>query len=327
MSSDTDRSVSRAPRGRYAPSPTGELHVGNAATALAAWLSVRSRGGSLVMRVEDLDRNRVRDGLTERILGDLSWLGLDWDEGPDRGGPHEPYEQWPRRRCYTAAFERLERAGQVYPCFCSRRDIAAAASAPQEPGDELRYPGTCRGLDPAEAEERAAAGARHAWRFRVGPDDRPSFVDLVHGRRESPAPPGDFVVYRADGVPAYQLAVVVDDAEMRIDEVVRGDDLLPSTARQLLLYDALALTPPSFAHVPLLLGTDGVRLSKRHRGVTIAELREAGLDRERIIGRLAWVLGLRTEPAPRPAAALVETFDWSQVVRAPNGVVIDPAGW
>jgi len=146
------------PRGRYAPSPTGELHLGNASSALLAWLSIRARGGSFVMRMEDLDRNRVRPHLAQQILDDLTWLGIDWDEGPDLGGPHAPYEQWQRLPSYTAAFERLRRAGRLYPCFCSRRDIAAAASAPQAPGDELRYPGTCRELDPGGADARPPGG-------------------------------------------------------------------------------------------------------------------------------------------------------------------------
>ncbi len=267
-------------RGRYAPSPTGEIHLGNASSALLAWLSVRSAGGTLVMRMEDLDRNRVGPGLAERILDDLRWLGLDWDEGPDCGGAHRPYEQWARLERYRAAFERLRGAGRLYPCFCSRRDIAAAASAPQSPGDELRYPGTCRGIEREQARQRIETGARHAWRFRVDPASRPSFDDLVHGPwgHDQTDSPGDFVVFRTDGVPAYQLAVVVDDAEMRIGEVVRGDDLLPSTARQLLLFDALGHPPPRFGHVPLLLGPDGVRLSKRHEGTTLREQNIPRLD-------------------------------------------------
>ena len=305
------------------------MHLGNASSALLAWLSIRSRGGSFVMRMEDLDRNRVEPGLAGRILDDLAWLGIDWDEGPDVGGPFAPYEQWVRRERYAAAFERLKGAGLLYPCFCSRKEIAAAASAPQSPGDELRYPGTCRGIDPGEALRRVESGARHAWRLRVAAGDRPVFDDKVRGPwgTDQPLPPGDFVVFRSDGVPAYQLAVVVDDAEMGIDEVVRGDDLLPSTARQILLYRGLGWEPPAFGHVPLLLGTDGVRLSKRHRGTTLRELREAGLGPEQIVGRLAWTVGLRPGPDPVSAADLVDGFALEQVAPAPDGIVVDPSRW
>jgi glutamyl-tRNA synthetase len=316
-------------RGRYAPSPTGELHLGNASSALLAWLSVRARGGTFVMRVEDLDRNRVRPGLAEQILEDLQWLGLDWDEGPDQGGPHSPYEQWARLDRYAAAFARLRKAGRTYPCFCSRKDVAAAASAPQAPGDEVRYPGTCRDLDVEEGERRIAEGARHAWRFRVDPGPPPAFTDLIHGPygHDGAPPPGDFVVFRADGVPAYQLAVVVDDAAMEITEVVRGDDLLPSTVKQLLLFEALGLEPPAFAHVPLLLGPDGVRLSKRHRGVTMRELRAHGVTAQEIVGRLAHVLGLSRRPEALEARQLIASFSIERIHPAPRGIEIYPASW
>ncbi|HEX4824514.1 MAG TPA: tRNA glutamyl-Q(34) synthetase GluQRS [Candidatus Polarisedimenticolaceae bacterium] len=288
-------------RGRYAPSPTGRIHLGNASTALVSWLSVRARGGTYVMRIEDLDSPRVVPGALDALLGDLAWLGLDWDEGP--------YVQSDRRPVYDAAFETLRREGHVYPCFCSRRDIQAAASAPQVPGDEVVYPETCRAVDPAVAAARIARGDAHAFRFRVD-GDPPGFDDRVAGRFDPPPGSiGDFVVRRADGVPAYQLAVVADDAAMEIDEVVRARDLLASTSRQLLIYDALGRVPPSFAHVPLLLGPDGVRLSKRHHGVTLAELREAGVSAEAIVGRLAHLLGLRKTEAPVEARALADGFD------------------
>lgn len=315
-----------APSGRYAPSPTGELHLGNASSAIVAWLSIRGRGGRFVMRMEDLDQNRSRPELAQEILGDLRWLGLDWDEGPDRGGPHAPYDQWLRLDRHRRAFDRLAAAGRVYPCFCSRKDIAAAASAPQAPGDEVRYPGTCRELDADRARERIERGERCAWRMRVGRDERPVFRDLVcgdWGGGES-EPPGDFVVFRADGVPAYQLAVVVDDAEMGIDEVVRGNDLLPSTVRQLLLYHALGWPAPSFGHAPLLLGEDGIRLSKRHRGVTIRELRESGLGAERIVGWLARLLGLRERAEPVPVAELIDGFRLDQLGGLPRSLRVAP---
>jgi len=314
------------PRGRYAPSPTGELHVGNASTALVAWLSVRARGGSFLLRLEDLDRGRARPELARRILDDLAWLGLDWDEGPDRGGPYAPYDQGSRFDRYQRAFERLSEAGLTYACFCSRRDVAAAAHAPQGAGEEVPYPGTCRSLDPSIASGRIASGARHSWRFRA--TERPVFTDLVRGPYgEHASEPGDFVVYRADGVAAYQLAVVVDDAAMRITEVVRGDDLLPSTLKQLMLYHALRLDPPVFAHVPLLLGPDGMRLAKRHGGATVAELRARGWAPEQVIGRLAHALGLRPDSAAVSAADLVPAFAWNSLPPAPEGIRVDPGAW
>lgn len=297
-------------RGRYAPSPTGTTHLGNASTALLAWLSVRASGGAFVLRMEDLDRARVVPGSAEGILSDLRWLGLDWEEGPDVGGPHRPYAQSERVPHYDAAFEKLRASGLVYPCFCSRKDIQSAASAPQAPGDEVRYPGTCRDLDADDALRRIASGRAHAFRFRVEPTEVPAFTDRVRGRFEAePGSIGDFVVRRADGVAAYQLAVVADDIAMEIDEVVRGADLLSSTVRQLLLYRAFDAPPPSFAHVPLILGDDGVRLSKRHQGVTLHEMREAGQIPEQIVGRLAHRHGLRATAAPVAARDLVPGFD------------------
>ncbi len=320
-------SPNTAPRGRYAPSPTGSLHLGNASTALLAWLSIRARAGSFVIRMEDLDRQRVRAGAADRILEDLEWLGLDWDEGPDRGGPHAPYEQSRRLPSYEAAFEALRESGRAYPCFCSRRDIAEAASAPQAPGEEARYPGTCRALDPEDARRRISEGKQHAWRFCVDEGEAPTFVDLVRGLRAAHDVAGDFVIRRADGVPAYQLAVVVDDAAMGITEVVRGDDLLASTPRQLLLYRALDLEPPAFGHVPLLLGADGIRLSKRHPRSSIRDLRDAGCTAETIVGRLAHLLGLAKDPSAVSGRALVEGFALRRVVSGSDGIVVDPARW
>ena len=302
-------------RGRYAPSPTGSLHLGNASTALVAWLSVRSRGGRFVLRMEDLDRPRVVSGAADRIVEDLLWLGLDWDEGP--------VAQSARGPLYDAAFDRLLAGGLVYPCFCSRRDIAAAASAPQAPGDELAYPGTCRALPEAATRERIRAGAPHAYRFRVEASALEPFEDLVRGRVvPDPDSVGDFVVRRADGVPAYQLAVVVDDIAMGIGEVVRGGDLLASTPRQILLYRALGAPVPEFAHVPLLLGEDGVRLSKRHRGVTLTEIREAGASAERVVGTIAGLLGLAPEGREMPASSLVPGFSLASIAAAPAEITV-----
>jgi glutamyl-tRNA synthetase len=306
-----------APRGRFAPSPTGPLHLGNARTALLSWLSARAAGGEYLVRVEDLDAPRVRPGAEARILEELRWLGLDWDEGPDVGGPAGPYRQSERRERFAGALERLRAAGQAYPCTCSRAEVAAAAGAPQVPGDEgPRYPGTCRDRAPDLA--RAPGGRAPAWRLRVPPGDV-QFTDGVHGpqRRDVGAEVGDFVVARADGVPAYQLAVVVDDAAMGVTEVVRGDDLLPSTARQLLLYRALGLDPPRFAHVPLVVGEDGARLAKRHGALSLGELRERGADPRAVVGLLAALSGLAPPGARARPRDLLPGFSLARVARAP----------
>jgi glutamyl-tRNA synthetase len=308
-------------RGRFAPSPTGRLHLGNARTALLAWLHARAAGGRFVMRVEDLDRGRVRPGYMEAQLDDLRWLGLDWDEGPDVGGPHAPYLQSERRADYEAALGRLDAAGLLYPCFCSRREIAAAASAPHGPADEgPRYPGRCRDRPREPGDEGRAA----ALRFRVAPG-AVGFRDLLQGdvAFDPEAETGDFVVRRKDGVAAYQLAVVVDDAAMGITHVVRGADLLPSTARQLLLFRALGLAPPEFLHVPLVLGPDGERLAKRHGAVSLAELRAAGVSPARAVGWLASTCGLAEPGEEVEAGALVPRFAVERLPR--EAAVVDDA--
>ncbi|HET9552506.1 MAG TPA: tRNA glutamyl-Q(34) synthetase GluQRS [Anaeromyxobacteraceae bacterium] len=305
-------------RGRFAPSPTGPLHLGNARTALLAWLDARARGGALLMRVEDLDGPRVRPGVEARILGELRWLGLDWDEGPDVGGPAGPYRQSELGGRYQAALGRLREAGLAYPCSCSRAEIAAAATAPHGPSDEgPRYPGTCRALAPEEVARRAE-GRRPAWRLRVEPGEV-AFDDAVHGRCafDVAAATGDFVVSRADGLAAYQLAVAVDDAAMGVTDVVRGDDLLPSTARQLLVYRALGLAAPRFAHVPLVVGEDGTRLAKRHGALSLGELRERGADPRAVVGLLGALCGLCQRGARVSPPELVAGFRLDRLPREP----------
>jgi glutamyl-tRNA synthetase len=307
-----------AVRGRFAPSPTGPLHLGNARTALISWLAARAAGGRWAMRIEDLDTARVRPALEARILEELRWLGLDWDEGPDVGGPHAPYRQSERLGDYAAALARLREAGLVYPCFCSRAEVAAAALAPHGPSDEgPRYPGTCAGLSAAEARRRSAV-RRPSWRFRAAPGPI-GFEDGVHGRCEVDvaAEVGDFVVARADGVPAYQLAVVVDDAAMAVTDVVRGDDLLSSTGRQLLLYAALGAAPPRFAHVPLVVGEDGERLAKRHGALSLGELRARGADPRAVVGLLAALSGLAAPGAQLAPGELLPGFSLARLPRAP----------
>lgn len=261
------------------------------------------------MRVEDLDEGRVREECVESQLADLRWLGLDWEEGPDVGGPHGPYRQSERRALYQEAIEHLTGQGHVYECFCSRREIAAAASAPNGPQDEgLVYPGTCR----AAREEWKAERRRNrtpALRFRV-PDRTLSFVDLLQGEQsvQLARDLGDFVIRRRDGIAAYQLAVVVDDIAMGITDVVRGADLLPSTARQLLIYEALDAPPPRWLHVPLMLGPNGERLAKRHGSITVATLRERGYTPAEVVGWLASTCGLAEAGEAVTARELVDRF-------------------
>jgi glutamyl-tRNA synthetase len=310
--------LERGVRGRFAPSPTGPLHLGNARTALVSWLAARVAGGAWLMRVEDLDGPRVRPGLEARILDELRWLGLPWEEGPDVGGPCGPYRQSERLALYRDALDRLRADARVYPCFCSRAEIAAAAQAPHGPSDEgPRYPGTCARLSSAEAARRGS-GRRPAWRFRAAPGEV-RFVDGIHGPQavDVAAEVGDFVVARADGIPAYQLAVVVDDAAMGVTDVVRGDDLLSSTGRQLQLYAALGLAAPRFAHVPLVLGEDGARLAKRHGALSLGELRDRGADPARVVGLLAESCGLAAPGGVVRPDGLVAGFSLARLPRAP----------
>jgi glutamyl-tRNA synthetase len=308
-------------RGRFAPSPTGAMHLGNARTALLAWLDARSRGGQFVMRIEDLDRARIGAGAEARLYDELAWLGLDWDEGSDVGGPFAPYRQSERSALYDAAIDHLLAAGRAFLCACSRADIARAASAPhpgEADGDEgPRYPGTCRGLSDAEVRARAAAAGRApAVRFD-GRGEKIDFVDLVHGPVPADAVDvDDFVLRRSDGTASYQLAVVVDDAAMAITHVVRGDDLLSSTPRQLALYHALELRAPAFGHVPLLLAPGGERLAKRTRPEPLGALRERGVPPERVVAAMAASAGLDAGETVTPRA-LVATFALDRLDRRP----------
>jgi len=296
--------------GRLAPSPTGAQHVGNARTYLLAWLSVRSQGGQLRLRIEDIDSPRVKPGAAQQALDDLRWLGLDWD-GPVVVQSHD-------LRPYEAALRQLRAANQVYACTCTRGDIERAASAPHAEHEGPVYPGTCahRHADQVPAQP-------HAWRFRL-PPHTPAFVDRFAGSVTVDLHQlgGDFVVWKAarppheSASPAYQLAVVVDDAAMGITEVVRGDDLIPSTPRQLLLYEALGHSPPMFVHVPLVVGPDGRRLAKRHGDTRLAALREAGVQPEALVGLLAQSCGL-SDGRPITPRELLPRFDLARLPREP----------
>ncbi len=271
-------------RGRLAPSPTGLLHLGHARTFWIAHQRALAAGGSLILRNEDLDPQRSRPEYAGAMLEDLRWLGIRWQEGPDVGGPCAPYLQSQRYALYRAAWERLRAAGWIYPCRCSRRELAQAAQAPHEDehADEPLYPGTCRPDPQTIVEAREPRGANS--RFRVPDGEIIAFTDGRLGPQQAIAGRdfGDFLVWRRDDVPAYQLAVVVDDAAMAITEVVRGADLLLSTARQLLLYRALGLDPPAWYHCPLMLDAAGHRLAKRSDALSLRAMRESGANPEQI---------------------------------------------
>ena len=291
--------------GRYAPSPTGSLHLGNLRTALLAWLFARSAGSRFLMRVEDLDRQRVRPGCEAEQLADIAAVGVDWD------GP--VVRQSERLPLYGEAIERL--GDRVYPCYCTRAEIRQAASAPHGPPAEGFYPGTCRELTAAQRAEREAAGRPPALRLRAG-GERVAFDDRVLG--PSAGAVDDFVLRRNDGAPAYNLAVVVDDGAQGVGEVVRGADLLDSTPRQLRLARLLGVDAPAYAHVPLVLGEDGARLAKRHGSVTLADRLALGEAPADVVAWMAASVGL-AEPGERVTAAdLVARFDPAKLPRAPT---------
>jgi glutamyl-tRNA synthetase len=294
--------------GRLAPSPTGALHLGNARTFLLAWLQVRSRGGTLLLRIEDIDGPRIKSGAIEQTIDDLRWLGLDWD-----GEVVVQSERLPR---YRAAAERLLADGRVYACVCTRSEIEEAASAPHEAAlDGPVYPGTCRGRFADVDAARRATGREPALRFRVEVDAVP-FADGFAGPQPGRIA-GDFVVHKRDGGPAYQLAVVVDDAAQGVTEVLRADDLLPSTPRQLLLYQALELPPPRFVHVPLVVGPDGRRLAKRHGDTSLRWFRQQGVGAERVLGHVASLCGLLPRGAACRARDLLADYRLERLPRAP----------
>jgi len=260
-------------RGRLAPSPTGFLHLGHAKTFWIAQQRARANGGVLVLRNEDLDSTRFKMEFVPAMVEDLRWFGFEWSEGPDVGGKFAPYNQSERMSFYRAALEKLRDGNFIYPCTCSRKDIQQAATAPHAENDEPIYPGTCRQNRQSEITNR-----KFCWRFHVPDSETVSFHDGNFGEQKFIAGKdfGDFVVWRHDDIPAYQLACVVDDAAMQISEVVRGADLLVSTARQILLYRALGLPPPEFFHCELLCDANGERLAKRHDALSLRTLRAQG---------------------------------------------------
>ena len=302
-------------RGRFAPSPSGRMHLGNLMAALLAWLDVRHVGGTMVLRMEDLDPDRCKEEYAAQVARDLEWLGLDWDEGYGVGGPHGPYRQSERSGIYRDYLNRLEQDGLIYPGWCTRAQ-RLAASAPHL--GENRGDGACpcRYLTQVEREERFATSERVPALRAAVPDEEIFFTDGNCGAytENLTRDCGDFLVRRSDGVCAYQLAVTVDDGLMGVTRVVRGRDLLSSTPRQIWLHRSLGFEPPKYFHTPLLLAEDGRRLSKRERDLDMGALRER-FTPEEIVGRLAMLAGLQENPDPVAARELIDEFSWERVAK------------
>ena len=277
----------RSYRGRLAPSPTGYLHLGHARTFWVAHQRARAAQGTLVFRNEDLDYQRCKPEFVNAMYEDLRWLGLDWNEGPDVGGPFTPYSQSQRRDIYLQCWRQLRDGGFIYPCFCSRKDLERALQAPHEDDDETPYPGTCRNRIATAKDWESPAGI--SWRFRVPDGEEVMFHDLFFGRQTFTAGRDfyDFLVWRRDDIPAYQLAVVADDAAMQITEVVRGADLLKSTARQLLLISTLGYAVPQYFHCPLMRDENNVRLAKRNDALSLRTLRGRNMQPENLHRRFS----------------------------------------
>lgn len=305
---------SSIPKGRFAPSPSGRMHLGNVFAALISWLSAKKQQGKWVLRIEDLDPGRSRYEYARMIEDDLNWLGLDWDEGGlDDRGDNPPYRQSLGGDFYEEALAKLTATGLTYPCYCTRADIMAT-QAPHESDGRIVYPGTCRPKETAK-DQVSPKGDKPVRATRlIVPDRTITFTDRLYGKQEVNLTShcGDFILRRADGAWAYQLAVVVDDARMGITEVVRGSDLLLSSAQQIYLYELLGLTPPEFAHVPLLCNDAGQRLSKRDKSMSMEEVRKEA-EPAHVIGYLAHLAGILPEPFPISADGLLPLFSWSVI--------------
>ncbi len=314
---------------RFAPSPTGLLHVGNARTALFNWLLARGRGGTLILRIEDTDAERSTSESEQGILSDLRWLGLDWDEGPDVGGPHGPYRQSERLDLYRSYANELIEQGRAYYCFCPAEQLEADRRAALESGRPPQYSGRCRDLSPESAAERLALGEPAVVRFRVPRDRTVAFEDIVRGTVQFETEViGDPVLLRSDGHPAYNFAVVVDDALMHVTHVVRGEDHISNTPRQVLLYEALKFEPPVFAHLALVLGPDHTPLSKRHGATSVSEFRSRGYLPEALVNYLAllgWSPGGGDEVLP--AAELARRFALEDVGHSAAVFDVEKLAW
>lgn len=308
-------------RVRFAPSPTGHLHIGGARTAIYNWAFARHHGGKFILRIEDTDPERSTQENTDAILRAMEWLGLDYDEGPGIEGAYGPYFQTQRMDTYAAALKKMKAAGTVYPCFCTTEELSAKREkAEREQGGYAGYDGTCRTIPADEAAARVAAGEPHVWRLRVPENHTPiEFDDAVRGRCTFPAEVvDDLIVVRSDGTPTYNFAVVCDDANMKITHVLRGDDHLSNTPKQILIYEALGLKPPVFGHLAMIWGPDGKRLSKRHGATSVEEYREQGYLPDAMINYLAllgWSLDGDTTVFDR--ATLCERFSLEHVSSSP----------
>jgi nondiscriminating glutamyl-tRNA synthetase len=314
---------------RFAPSPTGNVHVGNARTALFNWLLARGQGGTFVLRIEDTDAERSTAESERSILEDIRWLGLTWDEGPDIGGPFPPYRQSERLDTYRERADALVSAGQAFHCFCTAETIEAQRQAALAEGRVPRYEGTCRSIPIETARARRAAGESAVIRFRIPDVDEVAFDDAVRGhvvfKREML---GDFVIVRSDGLPTYNFAVVVDDSLMQITHVIRGEDHVSNTPRQVLLYRALGVTPPTFAHLSLVLGPDHTPLSKRHGATSVAEFRAKGILPESLVNYLAligWSPGQDQELLP--AGELARRFKLEAVGKSAGVFDLEKLAW
>lgn len=315
MDHENDKRV----RVRFAPSPTGRLHIGGARTAIFNWAYARAKGGDFILRIEDTDPERSTQENVRVIVDALKWLGLDWDEGPEVGGPCGPYFQTQRMDTYAAALEALKERGAVYACFCTKEELdAKRAAAEAAGGGYAGYDRTCRDLDPAEVQRRIDAGEPHVWRLRVPLDHGPiAFDDAVYGHVSFPADVmDDAILVRTDGSPTYNFAVVCDDANMGITHVIRGDDHLSNTPRQILIYEALGLPAPTFAHLSMILGSDGKKLSKRHGATSVEEYRDRGYVSDAMVNFLAllgWSLDGETTIISREE--LCRAFDLDRITK------------
>ena len=302
-------------RVRFAPSPTGMLHIGGARTAIDNWAFARANGGKFILRIEDTDPTRSTEENTQIILRAMRWLGLDWDEGPEVGGEYGPYTQMQRMDTYTAALETLKERGAVYPCFCTKEELDAKRAAAEQSGEKYTgYDRSCRNLSAEEAQARIDAGEEHVWRLKVPENHGPiEFDDAVYGHMSFPADVmDDMILVRSDGSPTYNFAVVCDDTNMRITHVIRGDDHLSNTPRQILIYEALGFPVPTFAHLSMILGADGKKLSKRHGATSVEEYRDRGYLPDALVNFLAllgWSLDGETTIIPRDVLAREFSLD------------------